>query len=116
VLHKSGLPAFVITMAWEERNGNRYYYQTERDEDGTVRKRYIGAGEIAELIAHSAETRRRARKKRREREQAELERLQTADAAVEEFCKAVDTITRAALVAAGYRNHRGEWRLRRAAK
>jgi hypothetical protein len=44
-----------------------------------------------------------------------LERLQTADAAIEEFCKAVDTITRAALVAAGYRNHRGEWRLRRAA-
>ncbi len=115
MLHKSGLPAFVITMAWEERNGNRYYYQTERDEDGTVRKRYIGAGEIAELIAHSDETRRRARKERRERQRAELERLQTADAAVEEFCKAVDTITRAALVAAGYRNHRGEWRLRRAA-
>ncbi len=113
VLRKSDLPAFVIAMAWEERNGNLYYYQSERDEDGTVRKRYIGTGEIAELIAHNDETRRRARQERRERERAELEHLQTADAALEEFCKAVDTITTAALVAAGYRHHRGEWRLRR---
>src|SRR3712207_5791642 len=100
-------------MAWEQRNGNRYYYQSERDEDGKVRKRYIGAGEIAELVAHADETRRRARQERRQRERAELERLETADAALEEFCKAVDTITRAALMAAGYRNHKGEWRLKR---
>jgi hypothetical protein len=113
VLHNCGLPAFVSAMAWEERNGNRYYYQSERDEDGTVRKRYIGAGEIAELIAHNDQTRRRAYQERRERERAELERLKTADAVVEEFCKAVDTITTAALVAAGYRNHKGEWRLKR---
>jgi len=102
-------------MAWEERNGNRYYYQSERGEGGRVRKRYFGSGEIAELVAHADETRRRARQERRERERAELERLKSADAAVEEFCKAVDTITRAALVAAGYRNHKGEWRLRRGA-
>ena len=113
MLHKGDFPAFVIAMAWEQRNGNRYYYQSERDEDGTVRKRYIGTGEIAELVAHADETRRRARQERRERERAELERLKTADAAVEEFCKAVETITTAALVAAGYRSHKGEWRLKR---
>jgi hypothetical protein len=100
-------------MAWERRGSNRYYYQSTREEDGNVRKRYIGAGEIAELIAHNDEVRRRVRQERRERELEELERLKTADAAVEEFCQAVDTITRAALVAAGYRPHKGEWRLRR---
>ena len=100
-------------MAWEERNGHRYYYQAERDEDGKVKKRYIGNGEIAELVAHADETRRQSREARQAREREELERLQTADAALEEFCKAVDTITRAALVAAGYRNHKDEWRLRR---
>ena len=100
-------------MAWETRGSSRYYYQSERDEDGRVKKRYIGAGEIAELVAHADETRRQSREARRAREREELERLQTADAAQEEFFKAVDTITRAALVAAGYRNHKGEWRLRR---
>ena len=100
-------------MAWEERGGRRYYYQSERDEEGRGKKRYIGAGEIAELVAHADETRRQSREARRAKEREELERLQTADAALEEFCKAVDTITRAVLVAAGYRNHKGEWRLRR---
>ena len=100
-------------MAWEQRGGRHYYYQSERDEEGRVKKRYIGAGEVAELIAHADETRRQSQEARRAREREELERLQTADAALEEFCKAVDTITRAALVAAGYRNHKGEWRLRR---
>jgi len=48
-------------MAWETRGSSRYYYQSERDEDGRVKKRYIGTGEIAELVAHADETRRRAR-------------------------------------------------------
>jgi len=100
-------------MAWEQRGGCRYYYQSERDEEGRVKKRYIGAGEIAELVAHADETRRHNREARRAKEREELERLQTADAELEEFCKAVDTITTAVLVAAGYRNHKGEWRLRR---
>ena len=100
-------------MAWEQRGGHHYYYQSERDEEGRVKKRYIGAGEVAKLIAHADETRRQSREARQAREREELERLQTADAALEEFCKAVDTITRAALVAAGYRNHKDEWRLRR---
>jgi len=100
-------------VAWEERNGRLYYYQTERGEDGRVKKRYVGAGEIAKLVAHNDEVSRRVRQERRERQLEELERLKTADAAVEEFCKAVDAITKASLVAAGYRNHKGEWRLRR---
>jgi hypothetical protein len=52
-------------VAWERRGGNLYYYQAER-EDGRVRKRYIGAGEAAELVAHTDATIRKTRTERRE--------------------------------------------------
>jgi hypothetical protein len=110
VLHKSGLPAFVTLMAWEKRSGNRYYYQSERDEHGKVKKRYIGAGEIAELIAHADETRRRARQERRERGRKELENMEALAAPILETDVTVDVLTRAQLVAAGYHRHKGEWR------
>ena len=100
-------------MAWEERNGRRYYYQSERDEDGKVRKKYIGAGDLAETIAHADETIQRARRERRERELEELERAQALAAPVLEIDEAADVLARAHLVAGGYRRRKGEWRLRR---
>jgi hypothetical protein len=50
-------------VAWERRGGNLYYYRCER-EGGRVRKRYIGAGEVAELVAHADATLRLAREQR----------------------------------------------------
>jgi hypothetical protein len=111
VLHKSNLPAFVTTMAWEERErGGRYYYQSERDEEGRVVKRYIGTGELAELIAHADETRRRVKEARRDRDKEELERMKALAVPVLEVCEAAEALARAALVAGGYRRHKGEWR------
>jgi hypothetical protein len=116
VLHKPALPAFVTTMAWEQRKrGGRYYYQAERDEDGKVKKRYIGAGEIAELIAHADETRRRAREARRNREREELERVEALEAPLLEIDEAADVLARAVLAASGYHRHKGEWRRERTA-
>ena len=97
-------------MTWEERNGHRYYYQAERDEDGKVKKRYIGNGEIAELVAHADETRRQAREARRVKEREELERMEALAAPILELDEAADILTRAHLVAAGYHRHKGEWR------
>jgi hypothetical protein len=115
VLQDFGLPAFVTAMAWEERKrGGRYYYQSERNEDGKVRKRYIGRGEVAELIAHADETRRRAREERRNREQKGRERAEALAAPLLEIDDAAEVLARAALVVAGYRNHKGEWRRERA--
>jgi hypothetical protein len=97
-------------MAWEERNGNRYYYQCERAEDGRIMKRYIGAGEIAELIAHADDTRRRAREARRAREREELERMEALAAPILEVDKAADILARVHLIARGFRKRKGEWR------
>jgi hypothetical protein len=100
-------------VAWEERGGRRYYYQSERGEDGRVVKKYIGAGPIAETIAHADETIQRARRERRERELEELERVQALAAPVLEIDEAAGILARAVLVAGGYHRHKGEWRLRR---
>jgi hypothetical protein len=100
-------------VAWEERRGNRYYYQSERDEGGRVVKRYVGTGEIAELIAHADETRRRAREAERARGREELERLEVLAAPVLELHEAAEVLGRAHLIAGGYRRYKGEWRRER---
>ena len=97
-------------MAWEERNGNRYYYQAERDERGKVRKRYVGRGEVAQLIAHADATRQRVRQKRREKDREELEHMQRLIDASLELDEAVDALVKAQLVAGGLHRHKGEWR------
>ncbi len=97
-------------MAWEERGGRLYYYQSERDENGRVRKRYIGAGETAELVAHNDETRRRVREATRDRGREELERIYTLSAPVLEIDDAAEMLSRAHLVAEGFHRHKGEWR------
>ena len=100
-------------MAWEARaRGGRYYYQSVR-EAGEVRKKYIGAGEIAELIAHADAARRRVREARREEGREELERMRGLVAPALELDEAVEALVRAHLVAAGYRERKGQWRLRR---
>jgi hypothetical protein len=97
-------------MAWEERNGNLYYYQSERDEDGKVRKKYIGTKEIAELVVHADETRRQAQAARRAKEREELERMEALATSVLALDEAVTILARAHLVAAGYHRYKGEWR------
>ena len=100
-------------MAWERRGGNLYYYRCER-EGGRVRKRYVGTGEEAELIAHADAALRLARKQRAAREEAELERLEALCAPLEELSEAAGVLARAQLVASGYRRRKGEWRRARA--
>jgi hypothetical protein len=99
-------------VAWERRGANLYYYQSER-EDGRVRKKYIGTGEIAELVAYADETIRRTRAERRERERTELEEAEDLASAANEVHGAAEVLARAELVAAGYRRHKGQWRRRR---
>ena len=101
-------------MAWERRGGNLYYYQAER-EDGRVRKKYVGAGQVAQALAHADEAIRRGRAARSERARVELEEARTLASAGEELCEAAEMLAVAELVAAGYHRHKGEWRMRRRA-
>jgi hypothetical protein len=100
-------------VAWERRGSNLYYYQSERV-DGRVRKKYVGAGEVAQAIAHADETIRRSRAAQSERGRVELEEARTLVSAGEELCEAADILAVAELVAAGYHRHKGQWRRRRA--
>jgi hypothetical protein len=97
-------------VAWEERNGKLYYYQSERDETGKVRKRYVGSGEVAELIAHADATIQRVRAERREKDREELEHMRSLMSQVLELDEAVEAVVRAHLTCAGFHRHKGEWR------
>ena len=99
-------------MAWERRGDRLYYYRSER-ENGRVRKRYVGRGEVAELVAHADETRWAVRERRRQDERAEVERARELSEAGAELDAAAEVLARAEMVAAGYHNHKGEWRRRR---
>ena len=107
-------PAFVTArnMSWEER-GRRLYYYRSRRVNGRVVKEYVGAGPYAELQAHIEEANRRSERARREAEKAEHERSEELDAKIDAACEAIGLVARAALVAAGYHQHKREWRLRR---
>lgn len=99
-------------MAWERRGDAFYYYQSER-EDGLVHKKYIGTGELAHIIAHADETRRRVRAEREAKERAELDEARSLASAGDELYEAAEVLAVAEMVAAGYHRHKGTWRRRR---
>jgi hypothetical protein len=99
-------------MAWEKRRNGLFYYRSYRDPTtGRVRKQYIGAGPVAEEAARQ-DTQRQAEKAARRRDERDAERqYEAAHRMLLSLIQNCDTITRAALVEAGYyQHHRGEWR------
>lgn len=70
-------------------------------------------GEVAQLIAHADETRRRVREARRKQVREELARMEEIMAPVLEIDEATRVLIRAHLVAGGYHRRRGEWRRER---
>lgn len=97
-------------MAWE-----RGYYYRVRKVNGRVVREYFGAGKVAELAAQmDALERERRRLEALELRQAKEERL-ALDAELKVMTERIDLAARAALLAAGFHQHkRGEWRRRRA--
>jgi hypothetical protein len=80
---------------------------------GRVVREYVGVGRAGELAAAEDAQRRAERRARAEASQAERMRLEAANARLEAFCKVVDAVAGLALLNAGYRPHRGEWRRHR---
>jgi hypothetical protein len=98
----------------ERRNGQLYYYRSVRDGE-KVRKVYVGAGEFARICSEIDILRRSNRRAQRERERAELERLKSLVAPLEEVSEAAKVLVTAHLVDGGYRKRKGEWRRARRA-
>ena len=67
-------------MAWEVRDGRRYYYRGTRREGRTV-KQYIGRGPAAELAARLDARARREREQVAEALKAEQARCEPAERA-----------------------------------
>ena len=99
-------------MPWEQRGSKRYFYVSERRGGRPVR-RYVGAAAsaAAALVAAADDLRRLQREIAARESRAERERLREAEAPLLQLCQMTDALSRAALLAAGYRQHaRGTWR------
>lgn len=101
-------------MAWERRERGGLYYTRSRWEGGRVLREYVGTGPAAEKAAALDDLERRRREEEAAAERFERERLDALEKPVEELFEAVEILTNAALLTAGYHKHeRGEWRKRR---
>jgi hypothetical protein len=99
-------------MAWERRGNFQYYYKKER-QGSRVKSIYVGRGHLAELTATLRAVQHEDRKLMSEKlkhDQSLLDAFVSVNHNVE---RAVNTVTEAALIAAGFHQHKREWRKRR---
>ncbi len=99
-------------MGWKTINGHRYYYKSERV-GGRVETTYFGAGESGSLMAQIVAFERLERAA--DREQLREERLESdaEERAVSKWFDGVQVVADAALIAAGFHKHKGQWRRKR---
>jgi len=99
---------------WEKRERGGLYYTRSRKVNGRVVRKYVGGGALGELAARMDAQERQRREEEAAAWREERERLEELAGLVDELCEAVETVARATLLAAGFRQHnRGEWRRRR---
>jgi hypothetical protein len=98
-------------MAWEKRRTKRYYY-TKRRRAGRVVSDYVGAGEAAAVIATLEALYREQRSSERQQWRRERESRRAADAEIDGLGAGIRLLIAAALLAAGYHTHKGQWRSR----
>jgi hypothetical protein len=97
-------------MGWDQGR----YYTRSRKINGRVTREYVGCGPLAELVAELDADQRAQREAQRAALRAERAELKDLDAALGRVCQEAELLARAALVAAGFRQHkRGEWRKKR---
>ena len=99
-------------MAIETRGNNRYYYRKRRI-GGRVVSEYIGSGSHADIAALEDERARDDTEARRQAlTQAEHEYSELVSP-VDQFESLLMQLMRAELLAAGYHQHKGQWRKKR---
>lgn len=95
-------------MAWQ----NGYYYRKRRQGKRIISE-YVG-GDYAGLLAEMQDAQeRQQREAERERFRALVERENAIDAEIDDMTAKVDTLVTALFLAAGYRQHRRQWRKKR---
>jgi hypothetical protein len=99
-------------MAWEERNGNYYYYRKERI-GSCVCSVYVGKDETARMVAEFSSLRQCEDKGRREYERELRIFNERADRAIDGLSELTELLTVAALLASGHHTHKRQWRRKR---
>jgi hypothetical protein len=99
-------------MGWKQINGDEYYYRSER-EGGRVTTTYVGSGIAAQFAAMSDAEERAEREAERKVARAEREEAEAEERAVTEWFDDIQAVADAAMVAAGFHKHKGQWRRRR---
>jgi len=99
-------------MGWDKGR----YYTRSRKVNGRVVREYYGCGEVGALAAQLDAVRRQEREHQRELWRIEMEEADAFDETIGKVCQLADIVARAAMVAAGFYCHRGEWRRRRGQK
>jgi hypothetical protein len=99
-------------MGWKTINGRQYYYKAERV-GGRVKTTYFGAGEGGARMAEMAAIERLERAADREELREQREEFRAEEAAVSEWFDGVQAVANAAMIAAGFHQHKGQWRRKR---
>src|SRR5262245_3173357 len=97
-------------MGWDR---GRYYTRSKKV-NGRVVREYVGTGRVAELAAQMDALKREQRRLDALALREEKAQLTALDADMKALTQTTDLLARAALLAAGFHQHkRGEWRRRR---
>lgn len=94
-------------MAWENRG--RYYTRSTRI-GGRVFREYVGCDEVANFIANCDRLEREQRRAKAAVMKAARDSDRAQEEAMADYFKNVDAVLAEAFVAAGYHQHRGQWR------
>ena len=98
-------------MGWKTINGRRYFYKSER-EGGRVKSTYFGGGESGSIMAEWIALERLERAEEQERERGERRESDTTERVISDWFDGVQAVADAAMVAAGFYKHKGQWRRR----
>jgi hypothetical protein len=101
-------------MAWEKRERGGPYYTRSRKVNGRVVREYVGGGVLGEIAARMDVYERRQKEEVAALWREECKEQEALDNLIAELYEAAEVLTKAALLASGYHQHkRGEWRKRR---
>ena len=99
-------------MGWETRGGKEYYYSKEW-ENGKCVSKYIGTGELAELIGECEYGRRLEKRRDGYREEQRRAAERAVDEQIDELSEINKTLVDALFLLNGYHQHKRQWRRKR---
>ena len=99
-------------MGWEQRLGRSYFYRKVR-RGGRVGSEYCGGSGRGQLAAEQLKQERIERKRKQDYEKQQRIQAKETENQLRREAETVRAIVRQFLIRAGFRDHRGTWRLRR---